>query len=166
MRVPDFLTDHHVAFETLVHPPAFTAQRRARLLHVSGAQVAKSVLLVGSQGHVLVVLPATHHVDLEAAAKVLGGPLRLATEDEIAELFRDCEWGTLAPFGTLYGISTTILDEALQPDMTMLFESQSHALSIRLRCCDYEALEKPRRFSFARPTHIRNDRPADSHENA
>jgi Ala-tRNA(Pro) deacylase len=161
MRVPEFLADHHVPFETLVHPPAFTAQKRARLLHISGAQVAKSVLLFGAAGPVLAVLPATHQVDLDLAAKVLGGPLRLASEDEVADLFRDCEWGTLAPFGTLYGITTTILDDSLQPDMTMLFEAQSHAMSIRLRCRDYEALEHPRRFHFARPAHIKKERRPD-----
>jgi Ala-tRNA(Pro) deacylase len=112
--------------------------------------VAKSVLLAGPQGYVLAVLPATHQVDLQAVGKTLGGPLRLADETEIADHFRDCEWGTLTPFGTLYGITTTILDDSIPSDSFMVFEAQRHAMTIRLRCSDYESLEHPRRFGFAR----------------
>ena len=77
MRVPQFLTEQFVKFETIVHPPAFTAQKRARFLHIPGSQVAKSVLLRGPQGFFLAVLPATHHVDAERLATQLGGAVRL-----------------------------------------------------------------------------------------
>src|SRR4051794_40654572 len=108
MRVPDFLAEQCVAFETVVHPPAYTASRRARRLHVSGRQLAKCVLLRQGGGHLLAVLPAACAVDLEAVAKQLRAPVRLATADEVAEVFRDCEWGTMTPFGTLYGLPTLL----------------------------------------------------------
>jgi Ala-tRNA(Pro) deacylase len=150
MRVPLFLTDQQIPFDTLIHPPAFTAQRRAKYLRVPGRQLAKSVLLAGANGYRLAVLPATHRVDTERVARELGEQFRLATDQEIADVFRDCEWGALAPFGTLYGLST-ILDEALDPDALMVFEAQTHAVAIRMRCRDFENLEKPRRFRFAQP---------------
>ena len=83
MRVPDFLVAQDVPFESLLHPPAFTAQKRARFLHLPGRQVAKGVLLHGPSGYVLAVLPATHHVDSERLASVLGGPVRLAKGREL-----------------------------------------------------------------------------------
>src|SRR5262245_58059575 len=98
MRVPDFLSQDQVRFETIWHPPAFTAAKRAKYLRVSGRQVAKSVLLVGPAGPFLAVLPATHHIDTAALAARLGGPVRLATADELADVFRDCEWGVVPPF--------------------------------------------------------------------
>src|SRR5215510_2622546 len=98
MRVPQYLTEQCVAFETVVHPPAFTAQRRARRLRLSGRQLAKCVLLRQGSGHLLAVLPATHQVDLEGVARQLHAPVALATPEEMAEVFRDCEWGTLTPF--------------------------------------------------------------------
>jgi Ala-tRNA(Pro) deacylase len=150
MRVPLFLTDQQVPFDTLIHPPAFTAQRRAKYLRVPGRQLAKSVLLAGANGYRLAVLPATHRVDTERVARELGEPFRLATDQEIADVFRDCEWGALAPFGTLYGLST-ILDDTLDPDALMVFEAQTHAVAIRMRCRDFERLEKPHRFRFAKP---------------
>jgi Ala-tRNA(Pro) deacylase len=150
MRVAEFLSDQHVAFETVVHPPAFTAQRRAKYLHIPGRQVAKSVLLAGPTGFVLAVLAATHHVDVAAVSRVLGYPLRLANHLEIADLFRDCEWGALTPFGTLYGL-VTIVDESLDPDAQIVFEAQMHAVTISMHYRDFDHLEKPRRFRFGYP---------------
>jgi Ala-tRNA(Pro) deacylase len=103
MRVPHFLREQHIAFETLLHAPAFTAQRRAKYLHVSGRQVAKNVLLAGPAGYVLAVLPAPRSIDAETLAGELGGPVRLAADPEIADVFPDCEWGVVPPFGSLYG---------------------------------------------------------------
>lgn len=149
MRVPQFLHDQHVPYETWVHPPAFTAQKRARRLHIPGRYLAKSVLLAAGSRYVLAVLPATHHIDLAALSAALRQPLRLASDAEVAAIFRDCEWGVLMPFGTLYGIPT-LLEASIDPEAVIVFEAHLHALTIRMRCRDYEQLEKPRRLPFAR----------------
>jgi Ala-tRNA(Pro) deacylase len=150
MRVSQFLSDQRVYFETMLHPPAFTAQKRAKYLRVPGRQVAKCVLLAGPAGYVLAVLPATHQVDLAEVARAVGGPVRLADGDEVADVFRDCEWGVLAPFGGLYGV-TTLLDTSLDPDALIVFGAHLHAAAIRMRCRDFERLERPQRLAFARP---------------
>jgi Ala-tRNA(Pro) deacylase len=150
MRVPVFLAEQHVLFETIVHPPAFSAQKRAKALHCPGRQVAKSVLLVGPGGKLLAVLPATHHLDEAALALALGGPVRLADRWEVAEVFPDCEWGAVPPFGRLYGMQT-LMDESLDPDDWIIFESHTHAEAIRMHGRDFERLERPRRLAFARP---------------
>jgi Ala-tRNA(Pro) deacylase len=149
MRVMQFLSEQRVTFEPLVHPPAFTAQKRAKYLHVPGRQVAKTVLLRGPDGYVLAVVPATHQVDTQALARVLGGPVRLATDREIGEVFPDCEWGVVPPFGTLYGLPT-LLDESLAPDSWITFEAHTHAEAVRLTCRDFERLERPRRLRFGK----------------
>ncbi len=149
MRVPDFLAEQDVPFESLLHPPAFSAQKRAKYLHVPGVRVAKSVLLAGPDGYVLAVLPATHHVDTERLACELGGPVRVAAEREVAEVFRDCEWGVVLPFGSLYGVPT-ILEDELGGEVLMVFEGNSHMEAVRLLCRDFERLERPRRLHFAR----------------
>lgn len=148
MRVPQFLADQQVAFETLVHPPAFTAQKRARFLHIPGRHVIKSVVLMTGRGPMLAVLPAPKHVDLARLAQALETEVRLATEDELSELFRDCERGALTPFGRLYGL-TTLLDATLKPDDLIVFEAQRHGLAIRMRCGDFVKLEQPRRMRLA-----------------
>jgi Ala-tRNA(Pro) deacylase len=150
MRIVDLLAAQRIDFEPLPHPPAFTAQKLAKYLHVSGHQVAKSVLLLGPAGYLLAVLPATHQIDTEALTRELGGPVRLASDREMAEVFRDCEWGVAPPFGTLYGLPT-LLDESIPAEAHVVFETHTRVQAIRLRCRDFERLERPRRLRFARP---------------
>ncbi|MCI0683072.1 MAG: YbaK/EbsC family protein [Gemmataceae bacterium] len=148
MFLSQFLADQHVAFETMLHPPAFTAQKLAKFLHIPGRQVVKCVVLITAAGPVLAVLPAPWRVNLDRVRHGLRTDVRLAGEAEVIELFRDCERGSLTPFGRLYGL-TTILEAALAPETLIVFEAQSHGVAIRMRCRDFEMLEQPRRLAFA-----------------
>jgi len=149
MRIAAFLEDQRVPFESLPHPPAYSAQKRAKYLRVPGRQVAKSLLLRGPRGLFLAVLPATHHVDTERLAAELGGPVSFAADGDIAAVFQDCEWGVVPPFGALYGLPT-VLDESLAPEDFIVFEGHTHVEAVRLRCADFERLESPRRARFGR----------------
>ena len=151
-RLEEYLDDQNIPFETMVHPPAFCATKLAKYLHIPGHLVAKSVLLVSPTKFILAVLPATHEVDLGALSHCLGESVRLAREEEVAELFLDCERGSLTPFGRLYGMNT-LLDDAFRPNVAMVFEAQLHSVAIRMLCRDFERLEQPRRCNFARPIH-------------
>ena len=64
MRLSQYLTEQHVTFEAMVHPPAFTAQNTARFLRVPGRQVIKCVLLASGPRYLLAILRSTDHVDL------------------------------------------------------------------------------------------------------
>jgi Ala-tRNA(Pro) deacylase len=150
MRIADFLADQQVSCEFLLHPPAFTAQKRAKHLRVSGGRVGKCVLLRGPSGWLLAVLAAMQRVDLRTLAEALGGPVRLATGRELADVFRDCEWVAAPPFGRLYGLQT-VLEESIPPEAWLVFETHSHMEAVRIRCNDFERLERPRRLRFARP---------------
>lgn len=148
MRIAEFLAAREVAFESLPHPPAFSAQKLAKHLHVKGHEVAKGVLLLGPTGFLLAVLPATHQIDLAALAQHLGGATRIATEDEVVRVFRDCEWGVVTPFGNLYGLPT-LLDESITPDMYIILETHTRVEAVRLTCADFERLAGPARLRFA-----------------
>jgi Ala-tRNA(Pro) deacylase len=148
MRIAEFLAERQVAFESLPHPPAFTAQKRAKYLGVKGGEVAKGVLLKGPAGFLLAVLPATHQVDTGALGDGLGGPVGLASGEEVAAVFRDCEWGVVPAFGALYGLPT-LLDEALPPDALLVLATHTHVEAVRLPCRDFERLQGARRLRFA-----------------
>jgi Ala-tRNA(Pro) deacylase len=148
MRIEDYLTEQRIDFERLPHPPAFSAQKRAKYLHLPGQHVAKCVLLVGPRGYLLAVLPATQYINTQVLAEQLDGPVHLANDRQIPEVFGDCEWGVVPPFGTRYGLST-ILEETIAPDAWIVLETHSQFEAIRLRCRDFERLEKPRRLRFA-----------------
>jgi Ala-tRNA(Pro) deacylase len=148
MRIDSFLAGQNVSFETLSHPPAYSAQKRAKYLRVPGSQVAKSVLLGCGDGFLLAVLPATLQIDTDALGRALGAPVRLADSAEIANVFRDCEWGVVPPFGALYGLRT-VVDDSLSADALLIFEGHTHFEAVRLRCSDFERLERSQRLRFA-----------------
>ena len=132
MRLDELLTSRHIPFERLPHRPAYTANRMAQALHVRGKDVAKTVLLRTSHGHVLAVLPATHAVDLEQLRRDLGEErVELAPEEEMDRLFPDCERGAIPPFGSVYHLPT-LVDESLAEDEQIVFEAHNHKEAIRM----------------------------------
>jgi len=149
MRLDELLTSRHVPFDRMPHRPAYTANRMAQALHVPGKDVAKTVLLRTGHGHVLAVVPATHHVDLDQVRRDLGEErVELAPEEEMDRLFPDCERGAIPPFGSLYHLPT-LVDESLTQDEQIVFEAHNHQEAIRMAYRDYEALEHPRKGHFA-----------------
>jgi Ala-tRNA(Pro) deacylase len=149
MQIDQLLSNRHIPFERLSHPTAYTANRVAQYLHVNGKDVAKCVLLKGRRGYFLAVLPASHRVDLERIGRELGDDhIEMAAEEEIHQLFPDCEVGAMPPFGSLYHLPTYV-DEALAEDERIVFEAQCHDEAIRMSYRDYEEMEHPVRGHFA-----------------
>lgn len=149
MKLDDFLNSRDVPFEKMQHKPAFTAHRIARVLHVPGNEVAKTVLLRVDDHHVLVVLPSIHQVDLERVRRELQAErVVMASEQEMAELFPDCEPGAIPPFGSLYHL-TTLVDESLAEDDDIIFEANTHQQAIRMSYRDFQEQEHPRIGHFA-----------------
>jgi Ala-tRNA(Pro) deacylase len=153
MKLEEFLNDRRIRFDVLRHDDTFDSQHLAESVHVSGRQIAKTVLLRMDHGYhyAVAILPATHLIDLEAVAKLLGGArMELATEYEIAQRCPDCETGVLPPFGSMYGLET-VLDESLRHAEQIVFEANSHHEAIRMAGEDFMKLENPLIGDFARP---------------
>jgi Ala-tRNA(Pro) deacylase len=149
MNVTQLLRTRGILFERIVHHPQYDAQRLAETVGVSGHRVVKTVLLRTDQDYLLAVLPATHQVDLAQVAQNLRAKrAALATEEEIAERFSDCQLGAIPPFGSYYGI-TTLIDQSLADDEEIVFEGNTHDEAIRMRFEDFRELEKPVVTTFA-----------------
>src|SRR5262249_9735938 len=103
MQLDEFFTGKHIAFQKLPHRPAYTANRMAQALHVPGHEVAKTVLLRTGAGYAVAVLPATHRLDLDELRACLHDEhVDMASENDMDQLFPDCERGAVPPFGSLY----------------------------------------------------------------
>ncbi|MCA9119500.1 MAG: YbaK/EbsC family protein [Planctomycetaceae bacterium] len=151
MNVQEFLTGRRVAYDAISHRATYGSQRLARMLHVPGRDVAKTVLLRVDRGstYLVCVLPATKTVDLQKVSAALGGcQAELATEVEIMRHCPDCESGTLPPFGSQYGMKT-LVEQSLVYDNEIVFEGNSHREAIRMRYQDFQAIEQPLVASFA-----------------
>src|SRR5246127_2771468 len=112
MEIPkqliDCLGENKVSYEVLHHLEAVTAQRIAQAEHVKGRHHAKVVMIKSGDQHLMMVLPADHHIDLEKVEKLLGKPVALDKENEFKSLFPESAIGAMPPFGNLYGLPTFV----------------------------------------------------------
>lgn len=145
MKVQEFLRDKHVPFEVMMHSATYDSQHMAHELHVSGHDVAKTVLLRLDEQpkYAVAVLPASRRLDLDKAAHALGSnKAALADELQLKKKCPDCEPGALPPFGSCYGM-LTLADDTLGVHDEIVFEANSHDESLRMNYSDYCQLEHP-----------------------
>jgi Ala-tRNA(Pro) deacylase len=150
-RVLRLLETGGVAFETLPHREAYTAQGVAAAAHVSGWMLAK-VLIVRApgEGPVMVALPASCRLDLATLARVLGRQsVSLVAESEMKDLFPDCEAGAMPPFGQLYGMPVWV-DACFPKAGEFAFQAGNHHEVVRMRYAEYERLARPVVAEFCR----------------
>ena len=148
-KVKEFLDANAVKYIVISHSKAYTAQGIAAVSHISGKELAKTVIvkLDGALG--MVVLPASYQVDLLALRRVTGvREAQLATEREFKQHFPDCETGAMPPFGNLYGIPVYV-DETLTEDFEIAFNAGSHYELIKMAYTDFERLVGPEVLSFS-----------------
>ena len=148
MDVQEFLKDRGVEFELVRHEQAFSAQQVAAVEHVTGHMFAKTVIAKGGGKTCMLVLPASRHVDFQAAGKLAGADLEMATEEEMKAIFPDCEIGAEPPFGSQYGLETYV-DESLEGMDEIVVRAGTHDRTIRMRYADYVRLEGPTVGAFA-----------------
>ena len=137
--VSDYLAEHDVPYDVLTHQHTASSTESAEASHVPGSRLAKSVVLEDEQGYVMVVLPASRHVDLGELHRVLKRDLGLATETELGTLFSDCEIGALPAIGPAYGMET-LVDESIAEQPDIYFEAGDHEQLIHVSAEAFEAL--------------------------
>ena len=148
-KLTEFLDREHVHYVTLTHSPAFTAQETAESAHVSGKEMAKTVVVHLDNRMVMAVLPANHKIALADLREATGGAkARFASEDEFAGLFPDCEVGAMPPFGNLYGMDV-FMATPLEEDEQIAFNAGSHTELIRMPLRDFERLVRPTVANFS-----------------
>lgn len=147
-KLKEFLDNHQVKYVSVVHSPAFTAQEIAAVAHVSGKQLAKTVIVKSDGQLAMVVLPGNHHINFAKLKEVMGGhEVDLASEMEFKDKFPGCEVGAMPPFGNLYNIPVIISSEMAKQDQ-LTFNAGSHSELMQIAYADFERLVKPRVVVF------------------
>ena len=99
--VSHFLREAGIAHDVVEHPPTYSAVQEARAAHEEPRHTAKTLLLHDREGWRLAVIPANRRLDMAKARRLLGGTthLRLATEEEMRQVFPAFDVGALPPVG-------------------------------------------------------------------
>jgi Ala-tRNA(Pro) deacylase len=143
-NVSEFLKNSGVAYEVMQHPQAFTAQEVAATVHVTGKEVAKTLVVNADGKYLMTVIPAPHKLNLKLLKELLGAKeVRLATETELGQLFPECEVGAMPPFGNLYSMPV-YLSSALKDRQELIFNACTHTEVMKMSYTDFERLVQPK----------------------
>ncbi len=149
-KLQDYLDHNNVKYVMFRHSPAYTAQEIAATAHVPGREMAKTVVVKMDNRMAMAVLPASFQVDFDMLRDASGAShVDLATEQEFASMFPECEVGAMPPFGNLYDMDFYVA-EPLTEDEEIVFNAGSHTELVRMSYRDFERLVRPRIMKFVR----------------
>lgn len=147
--VQEFLRQANVGYSVFPHQPAYSAQEEAAVTHISGRDWAKPVVFFADGEPLQAVVPADLVVDVEQLLDLTGAErIRLATEEELAALYPDCEPGAMPPLGPLYN-QPVFVDIALAAEPQIVFNGGTYGDAVCMRYEDFAAIAKPVVGSFA-----------------
>lgn len=148
-RTIDYLDRNLIRYVHSTHPVAYTAREVAAVEHIPLHKLAKTVVFTSEEGYGMAVVPADSFVDLEELRMLLGvNALRLAREEELAELFPTSELGAMPPFGNLFGLEV-FFDRSLVNEEFIAFNSGTHRDLIHMAVEDFLRLVQPAIGEFA-----------------
>lgn len=141
--VLEYLAHNNVQYEVLEHAPAFSAHEVALASHVPEKNLAKTLIVNAGGKFSMVVMPGDHRlVDHLLHDMLKSKHVHLASEEDLKQIFPDCEIGAMPPFGNLYALPV-YADKSLTDDEMIVFNACSHTKAIRLRMDDFMRLVNP-----------------------
>jgi Ala-tRNA(Pro) deacylase len=139
LTLQQYLDDRHVDYDVLTHKRTHCSQDTVHASQVPGERVAKGVVLTREGGFVVAVVPACAKVRLDVVERLLHCPVGLASEDEIAELFPDCEAGAIPPVPEAYAVDA-LIDVSLDRQPDVYLEGGDHRSLVHLSGDEFRAL--------------------------
>lgn len=127
----EYLDDRAINYDVLTHRHTTSAAHTAEASRIPGDCLAKGVLLRSEAGYLVAVVPSTCRVRLSEVASLFDRNFELASEDEMAVLFKDCELGALPPLGSAYGVSM-VVDDRLETPEDIYLEAGDHVSLVHL----------------------------------
>ena len=149
-QLREHLDSEGIKYVIVSHSQAFTAQEIAASAHIPGKELAKTVIVKLDGRMAMVVLPASLKIDFDRLKEATGaGSAELASEQEFAERFGECELGAMPPFGHLFDMPVYV-DQQLTADEEIAFNAGSHTELIRMRYADFANLAQPKVIELSR----------------
>ena len=140
LTLQEFLDWEEVHYTVIKHPFTLSSLSTAEAAHVPADHLAKTVVLVDDDGFVMVVVPADQLIDLPRLCKIYNRNFVLANEDEIEELFYDCEQGAIPALGEAYGFEMLVEDTLMRENDHIYIEGGDHRALIQLAGQDFQHL--------------------------
>lgn len=148
-KLKEYLDKEGVKYVAMNHPPAYTAQEIAHLVHVPGKEMAKTVMISIEGKTAMAVLPASYNINFSHLCGELNtNNIYLESEEEFRQSFPDCELGAMPPFGNLYDMKV-IVAKSLAEDEEIVFNAGTHTDLIKMSYKDFARLVSPDEIAFS-----------------
>ena len=155
ITVENYLNTNQVDFDLLSHDYSEGSFSTVRADHIDSLTLAKAVVFRDEDRHyTMCVLPAQNKVRRLTLNGIFDRHLMLADEDELDELFNDCQHGAIPALGQAYGMSVIWDDELLEAEDIYL-EAGDHEHLIHIDSSQFSKLMNDNmheHFSRTRPT--------------
>lgn len=138
--VYNWLQEHHVDYDVLEHSHSSSSLQTAIAARVPARQLAKAVVLKDPAGrHTMAVVPAANRLRMHELRDLMADDLQLVSEQELSDIFPDCETGAVPALGQAYGVDM-IWDDELQHVEDIYMEGGDHEQLIHLDRQVFESL--------------------------
>ena len=142
-RYIEFLDASRVRYAHTRHSIAYTAREVAAAEHLSPHKLAKVVVFLSKNGFGLALVPGDYLLSLEVLRSLQSvNWIRLATEQEIAELFPECELGAMPALGNLFDLPVYV-DSRVASQEFIAFNAGTHRDVIHLSFGDFRRVVDP-----------------------
>jgi len=149
-RLDSYLSANKIPYQVIEHEHSASSVGSAIMAKIPLNQIAKAVILKDHEDRrLMAVLPAKNKISLSAINDNLLGNYKLLKEQEVYQMFSDCEHGAIPPVGEAFNIHT-ICDEMLDQLDYVYIEAGDHRKLLRISHKDYEIIaanSKHLRFS-------------------
>ena len=134
-KLVKFLDDHGIDHEILEHKTVYTAFDLAQTTKKKLQEIAKTLAVKADKKYMLVVVPASHRLDLAKLKKLLKAKkLEIIKETQIAKALK-VKPGTLTPLAKFHNMPVYV-DKALLKSKLILVNAGSVTESLALKAKD------------------------------
>lgn len=134
-----YLDGRDVRYDVMTHEPTKRSSATAEAGGIAEDNLAKGVLIRRNDAYILAIVPTSCHVSLDALGMWLQQPVGLASEAEVATVFKDCALGAIPPVAGAYGLQA-VMDDSLEGFDDIYFESGDHRTLVRLNGREFHRL--------------------------
>jgi len=134
-RLTRYLTDRNIPYQEVEHFHSSSSIGTAITENISLKQIAKAVLLKSHEDRKLMaILPADRKISLSALNESLHGSYQLVKEQEVYQVFSDCNSGAIPPAADAYNMNM-VCEQELDKLTKVYLEAGDHKT---LLCVDQD----------------------------
>jgi Ala-tRNA(Pro) deacylase len=136
-KISKYLQKLKIKYKLIRHKTVYTAHDAAATMKVKLGEVAKTLHVIADKNNFLVVLPASHSLDLQKLKKVLKAKkLEIAKEKIMAKVFK-LKNGPLVPLSGFYKNVPILVDRSLTKVKRVIFSAGTFKDSIEVKIKDF-----------------------------